>query len=149
MTKVSYNPFSPGRVKTLDHFIDEIVGTTFSDIIGTTFVNATPSVNIIEDDQEYSIDIAAPGLAKEDFDVVIENDELIVSGKKEEVLSEDAEQGKYTRREFNYQSFKRRFHLSDDLDQESITALYSDGILKVKIAKLQEVSDGTRTIEIS
>ena len=149
MTKVSYNPFSPGRVKTLDHFIDEIVGTTFSDIIGTTFVNATPSVNIIEDDQEYSIDIAAPGLAKEDFDVVIENDELIVSGKKEEALSEDTEQGKYTRREFNYQSFKRRFHLSDDLDRESITALYSDGILKVKIAKLQEVSDGTRTIEIS
>lgn len=148
MTKVSYNPFRPARVKTFDHFLDEIVGTTFSEIIGSTFVSATPSVNIVESDTDYSIEVAAPGLAKGDFDVVVEDEELIVTGKKEEVNAVDTEKGKYTRREFNYQSFSRRFHLSDDLDKESISAIYANGILTVKISKKEDSSAVNRTIEI-
>jgi len=148
MNSISYNPFRSGRVRSFDQLLDEIVATPLSDLFGTSFVSDSPSVNIVESEQDYLIHVAAPGLNKGDFDVLIEEDELIVSGKKEQV-DENKEKGKYTRREFNYQTFKRRFHLSEDLNRESIAATYADGILTINIDKSQEPENKTQTIEIS
>jgi len=148
MNTISYNPFKPTRVKTFDHLLDELVSTPFSDFFGTRFVSGTPSVNIVESDEAYDIEVAAPGLSKDEFNITLENDELIITGKKENSV-EDTSTGKFTRREFNYQSFERRFHLSEDLDRASISANYNSGILKIILAKSKETGPSSKTIEIS
>ncbi len=98
-----------------------------------------PAVNVKETENNFSIELAAPGLKKEDFNVSYENGHLIISSeKKNEIEEKDGE--KITRREFNYQSFKRSFTVSEKVvDSEKIEADYKDGILHISIPKREEV----------
>ena len=93
-----------------------------------------PSVNLKETDTKLVIELAAPGLKKEDFKVEIDNNLLIISCEKGEE-KEDTKRENYYRREFNYQSFYRSFNLPEYIDENKIEATYKDGILHVTISK--------------
>ncbi len=107
-----------------------------------------PAVNVMESDTEYTLEFAAPGLKKEDFNIEINEDVITVSAERKEE-KESTEEGKYTRREFSYSSFKRSFNLPDTVDQENVKALQENGVLKVVLPKREEVVVNTkRTIEV-
>jgi HSP20 family protein len=107
-----------------------------------------PAVNIIENKDEYRIEVAAPGLNKEDFRVNLENNVLTVSSEKEEKKEEKDE--RVMRKEFSYCSFNRSFTLPMTVNSEKIKATHRDGILQILIPKKEETKEKpAREIKIS
>ena len=107
-----------------------------------------PAVNILEDENRIQIEVAAPGMKKEDFKIDLEHNRLTVSA---EISSEDTESGeKYSRKEFSYRSFRRLFNIPvETIDGEQIQAAYKDGILLVTLPKREELKPKpARAIEI-
>ncbi len=149
MNTVKYNPFRSFKPVGLDQFFNEVSGRSISDFFENDFVNITPSVNIIENEDGYVIEVAAPGLAKDDFSIEIDDQHLVIEGIQKESEKEEGKSGKVTRREFNYGSFKRRFHLSDDIDKNEIVADYSNGILSIDVKKKEESKIVKKTIKIA
>ena len=141
MSLIKYNPF------VTKHPLNSFFNGDISDFIGSDFVNSQPSVNVIESDKEFKIEVAAPGLDKSDFDVKVEKDQLIISVEKEK--EEVKENEKYTRREFAYSSFVRSFNLGDQINTEGINATYEEGILNILLPKKEEAIEVKRNIEIS
>jgi len=94
-----------------------------------------PSVNIKENTDDYTVEMAAPGLKKEDFKVELDNDVLTIACEKEE---QKEEQSKYSKQEFCYLSFSRSFTLPSTVKNDAIKASYKDGILSVVIPKKEE-----------
>jgi HSP20 family protein len=107
---------------------------------------STPAVNIIENNNEYRIEVAAPSLKKGDFKINLENDMLTISANKEE--SKEDKNESFTRREFSYSSFSRSFTLPETVNGEKISAEYKDGILTISVPKL-EVTKAKTAREIS
>jgi len=101
-----------------------------------SFTNTTiPSVNIRETNDNFEVEMAAPGMDKNDFKIELNNNMLTIGSEKENRQMEN-ENGKYSRREFSYQSFQRSFHLSKDVvDAENISARYENGVLVCKHSK--------------
>lgn len=98
-----------------------------------------PAVNVKEDDNEFTVEVAAPGMERKDFKLDYQNGKLTISSEKKEEHKEK-KKGKVTRREFNYQSFQRVFNISEDLVKvEDIAATYKDGILSISLPKTEEV----------
>ncbi len=107
-----------------------------------------PSVNIKEGEENYEVEMAAPGLQKKDFRIDLANDVLTISSEKK-VENETKKGQQFTRREFSYQSFSRSFTLPNTVDSEKISATYENGILRVLIPKKEEAkTKPARTIEI-
>ena len=101
-----------------------------------------PAVNIIEGEQEFKVEVAAPGLLKEDFKVHIEKNILEISAeKKDEQVTENK---KFLRKEFNYSEFKRTFSLPSSVDAEKIKAGHKNGVLTVEIPKKDEAKVNPR-----
>jgi HSP20 family protein len=94
-----------------------------------------PSVNLKETDSKIEVEMAAPGMKREDFKVEIDNNTLMISSEKEEEKEETRKKDNFIRKEFNYQSFYRSFYLPENMDENKIEATYKDGILHVIIAK--------------
>lgn len=117
-------------------FGEEIFNRSISDFIGTDFTVNQPAVNIVEKEEKFEISFAAPGLEKGDFTIKVEKDHLLVGSKKEK--QEEASEGKFTRREFNYESFKRRFFLPKTVNKNEISAEYINGILVLTLNKKEE-----------
>jgi len=110
--------------------------------------NSVPAVNIVESKHEYRIDVAAPGLNKEDFRINIEKNVLTVSSEKEEKREENDE--KIMRKEFSYYSFKRCFSLPETVNADKIKANHKDGILQIVVPKREEAKEKpAREIKIS
>ena len=109
-----------------------------------------PAVNVKENTNEYLIDVAAPGLKKDDFRVNYENGRLTISSEHKSE-KEEKEGEKVTRREFSYQSFQRAFTVAENaIDAERIAAHYQDGILHITLPKRDEVKPKPpREIKIS
>ncbi len=110
--------------------------------------NNIPAVNISEDENGYSIQLAVPGMQKDSFDIDLNEDLLIISSKVKEEKKDNATI-KFTRKEFNYGNFSRSFNLPEAANKEKITANYFDGILEVRIAKREDKKPITKKIEIS
>lgn len=116
--------------------------------------NATaPAVNIIEDEDEYKVEVAAPGMTREDFKVHInEDNELIISlEKKSEEKEEDKKRkGTYLRREFSYTQFQQSLLLPDNIEREKISARVENGVMTIDIPKkkVEELAAATRQIEV-
>jgi HSP20 family protein len=110
-----------------------------------------PAVNILEDEHKYSVEVAAPGLKKDDFKVEIDNNVLTISSEKEEKHEEKDEHGNYTRREFSYASFNRSFNLPDDvIEVDKVNAKYENGVLKLDLPKKEAARPKpVKTIKIS
>ena len=95
-----------------------------------------PAVNVKESDAAFLVEVAAPGLKKEDFKIELDNNMLTVACEKQQDQAAKAEDGKYTRREFSFVSFKRSFTLPEDMvNVEQIEAKYVDGILQLTLPK--------------
>jgi HSP20 family protein len=106
-----------------------------------------PSVNIKESNESFDVEVAAPGLSKEDFRIELNNDLLTISSEKKDEKTE--EESHYTSREFSYQSFSRSFSLPGSIERENISAKYENGILFITIPKKEEArSKPVRQIEI-
>jgi HSP20 family protein len=96
-----------------------------------------PAVNIKETENEFEVDMAAPGMKKEDFKIELNNNVLTISSEKQ--LENETREGKnVTRREFSYQSFSRSFTLPAIVETEQITAKYENGLLRLTIPKKEE-----------
>jgi HSP20 family protein len=123
-----------------DHF-----GNSLSEDRGMSM----PAVNVIENNDNYAIEVAAPGLEKKDFHINLENNLLTISSEKE-YKNEDEKEGRFMRREFAYSSFKRSFTLPQSVDAEKISASYNDGVLHINIPKREEAKQKpARQISIS
>ncbi|WP_166965360.1 Hsp20/alpha crystallin family protein [Yeosuana marina] len=97
-----------------------------------------PAMNIKEHKEDFEIELAIPGFNKKDFNVDIEEDVLHVSGEKE--IEKDEKEGKYSRKEFSYKSFKRSMMLPTSVDlEQDVKATYKNGVLKIKLLKKEEV----------
>ena len=108
-----------------------------------------PSVNVKESDNEFSIEVAAPGFDKTDFKIEVHNDVLTVSSEKQTENETKDESERYTKREFSYQSFSRSFSLPLTADGDKVEAVYDKGILTVSIPKKEEAKPkAPRAIEI-
>ena len=103
--------------------------------------NATaPSINVIDNEKDYEVELAAPGMTKNDFNIHI-NDEgdLVINMEKKEGTSEkDKKTKKYLRREFSYSKFEQTLVLPDNVDKKAIHAEVKDGVLTVSLPKVQE-----------
>lgn len=117
----------------------------FNDFFDTDFLpkvnsNTTaPAINVIEKKDEYDVELAAPGMAKEDFKVSLDEDHNLVVelDKKVEKTEENKETGHYLRREFSYTKFHQTLLLPDDVNRDNISATVENGVLKVVLPKLQ------------
>ncbi|RLJ80615.1 Hsp20/alpha crystallin family protein [Pedobacter alluvionis] len=145
MTLVKFNPEKKNS-SLLPGFND-----IFESVLGDTFFNdrrlsTVPAVNISESNEEYHIELAAPGLRKEDFKVSVERDMLSISTEQR---TENNTEGKiYNRREYSYSAFTRSFTLPESANVEQIQAAYTDGVLKLNIPKKEEAKAIARQIEI-
>ena len=130
----------------------------FNDFLGNDWLaerhNTTaPAVNIIEDENEYKVEVAAPGMTKEDFKVQInEDNELIVTMEKkaEQKEEEDKKKGTYLRREFSYTKFQQSLLLPDNVVREKIAAKVENGVMTIEIPKKKETEAAVaaRQIEV-
>ncbi len=115
-----------------------------------TFSN--PAVNIIENLPNFVIELAAPGMQKENFSIEVENDTLKVSAKSvsdEETASKENDDSKFRRREFNYREFTKSFKLSENINTDDIKAEYTNGILSITVPKVEDKKELKKMIEIS
>lgn len=105
---------------------------------GTQMVNRTvvPPVNIKETDEAFTVDLMAYGMKKEDFNIEVDNDLLTISSEVKQEKNE--QEGKFTRKEFAYSSFRRTFTLPETVKEEDINASYQDGILRITLPKKDE-----------
>ncbi len=135
-------------------FFDDFLGGGLTDWFTTNVPNrdsSLPAVNIKETDTDYIIELAAPGMNKKDFSIEIEDGILVISSEKKEVFEEKEADDGYFRKEFNYQSFQRRFRMPENIvNVEKIEANYKDGILNVRLPKIKKtIEKPTRQIKIS
>ena len=115
--------------------------------------NATaPAINVIESDKDYKVEVAAPGMTKEDFKIHIneDNDLVISMEKKNETKEEDKGNKKYLRREFSYSKFQQALILPDNVEKDKINANVTDGVLTIELPKRtpEEKAKINRVIEI-
>lgn len=98
-----------------------------------------PAVNVMETNDDFRIEVAAPGMKRDDFKVELDNNVLTISSRREDKNEEKDENGNYTRREFSYQSFQRSFSLPESkVLGDKISARYVDGILYVTVPKSED-----------
>lgn len=137
----------------LVRFNPNLVNRVFDDFFNTvptrtTFRGTLPAVNVKETEDDFQLELAVPGLKKEDFNLKVEEGILSISAerKNEETVKKDG----YTRREFGYSNFTRRFTLPESAEDSTISATYTDGILIVTLPKKEEAKpQPARLIEIS
>ncbi len=127
---------------------DEFFGDSFlTNLWSNENLFSLPSVNIADDEKTYRIEVAAPGMNKEDFRINLEENVLTISSEKEKKHEEKDK--KYMRREFSYASFNRSFILPDTSDEEKISATYRDGVLHIEIPKKEESRRITKSIKVA
>jgi HSP20 family protein len=144
MTLVKFNN---GQRNAVSPWFNDVFDTLFNDsVLNDRFVTKTPAVNIAETENQFHIELAVPGLKKEDFKISLDKNVLSVSAEKK---AENVEEGKkYSKREYSYNSFVRSFTLPEVADQAKIDAEYTDGVLKLSVAKKEEAKVQTREIAV-
>lgn len=144
MTLVKFNNRPKNNANPFfNDVFDSILNDTF---LSDKLANRTPAVNISENENEFQIELAVPGLKKEDFKINLGKNVLSVSAEKK--AEESVETKKFSKHEFSYNSFVRSFTLPDTADHSKIEADYTDGILKLSVAKREEAKFQSREIAI-
>ena len=117
-----------------------------------TRTNATaPAINVIESEKDYKVEVAAPGMTKEDFNVRIDEDNnLVITMEKKIENNEEKKEQRFLRREFSYSKFQQTMILPDDVDKEKIVAGVEHGVLTIDLPKIsiEDIKKEQRTIEI-
>lgn len=113
--------------------------------------NATaPAINVVESDKDYKVEVAVPGMTKEDFNIHLGDENELVISMEKKVENEDKDNKKYLRREFSYAKFQQSLYLPDNVDKEKITANVANGVLTIELPKYsqEEKAKINRVIEI-
>jgi HSP20 family protein len=142
--------FSNGsREPSLSPFQD-IFESFFNDsFLSDRLTSRVPAVNIAETEKRFHIELAAPGLKKDDFKINLDKNVLSISVEKKTENNQEAKESKnFTRREYSYTSFVRSFTLPDTVDPNNIEAEYSDGVLKIGVAKKEDAQFSPKQISI-
>lgn len=127
-----------------DYFNNEF----YNNLMPESNRSTRPAVNVVEDEHEYRIELAVPGISRKEIKIDLEEDVLTVSSEQKE--SKDDKKHNFVRREFGCYSFSRRFQLPDTVDQEKIRASHDSGVLTVMLPKKDEVvQKAPKQIEIS
>ena len=122
-------------------FSDENMPTSFST------GRSIPAVNVKETDKNFELEVAAPGMNKKDFKLEVESNVLVISAEKKQ--EKEDKNDNYSRREFSYESFERRFTLPKDIvDADKIKAKYNDGILHIEVPKVEEKAKLSKVISV-
>lgn len=144
MTLVKFN----NRTRNSAPYFNNVFDSLFTEAINKNHtVTRMPAVNISEDADAYKIEVAAPGLNKEDFQINVKKDTLSLWVEKK--AAEGEEKKDYTRREFDFSSFARSFMLPESVDAEKIAAEYANGVLFISIGKKDESVNAPKTITVS
>jgi len=144
MTLVKFNN---QRNNTLMPGFNDVFDSIFNDtFFNDRMVTRVPAVNISESENNYHVELAAPGLKKDDFKLNLERNQLTIS--VEQSSDHQDNQKNYSKREYSYSSFVRSFTLPESADDGKIDASYTDGILRIDIAKREEAKAVRRQIEI-
>lgn len=144
MTLVKFNN---NRNNTLLPGFNDVFESIFNDtFFNDRMVTRVPAVNISESDSYYHVELAAPGLKKEDFRLNLEHNQLTIS--VEQSSDHQDNHKNYSKREYSYSSFVRSFTLPESADDNQIDASYTDGVLRIDIAKREEAKAVRRQIEI-
>ncbi|QEM12458.1 HSP20 family protein [Mucilaginibacter gossypiicola] len=145
MTLVKFN--NNKRNNTLLPGVNDVFESIFNDtFFSDRMITRVPAVNISESENSYQVELAAPGLKKDDFKLNLERNQLTIS--VEQQSEQNDSQKSYNKREYSYSSFVRSFTLPDSADHSQIDASYTDGILRIDIAKRDEAKAVRRQIEI-
>ena len=135
-----------GQFGLNDFFNDFFENRTLEKVGGNV-----PAINVVETDNEYKLELAAPGMTKDDFKVHLNKDgNLVVELEKKNCGCKDKKECKYLRKEFSYARFSQTLLLPDNADRENIDAQVINGILKVRIPKIEKPKpeDENRIIEV-
>ena len=150
MTLIKFKNEIPVRNRERMPVWTDLFNDLFENVVTTPDLkrSTVPAVNIVETDENYRLEMAAPGLKKEDFKISVENDLLTVSTEKKTESTEKNE--KFTRKEFSYSSFLRSFTLPEVVDMDKINANYENGIMTLLLPKKEEAKPKSpREIKIS
>ena len=138
LVKRNHDNYFP--TQSFGSLLDQLFNTDMFDWPSSNFsqTNTTlPAVNIKEEASRFTVEMAAPGMKKEDFKLEVDNNRLTISSEfKSE--KEEVDKDKYTRKEFSYQSFVRTFNLPETVDADKIKASYQNGVLSLDIPKKEE-----------
>ncbi len=126
----------------------------FNDFFDNSWMERTnytaPAINVIENEKEYEVELAAPGLTKEDFQIHVDNEgNLQIAMEKKTENKEGKKHGRYLRREFSYEKFAQTLLLPDDVDQEKIEACMENGVLNVHLPKREKIQKPETVKQIS
>ena len=126
--------------RTTDSWLPDI----FNDFFDNSWMNrptyTAPAINVIETEKEYEVELAAPGLDKEDFNVHVDADNnLHIEMEKKSETKEGKKHGRYLRREFSYEKFQQTLLLPDDVDADKIEAKVEKGVLNVHLPKKEKI----------
>ncbi len=147
MTLIKFNSDKNNSQRGLVPSFPSVFDSIFTDsFFSGRNMELVPAVNISETADMFHIDLAAPGLEKQDFKVNLERKMLTISVQKEH--SNETEEKNFSRKEFSYSSFVRSFTLPDSADDSNIQARYADGVLTLGIPKREEAKMASRQIAI-
>ena len=120
-------------------WIPSIFNDFFADPwVPSKIAGTAPAINVSEDDKEYKVEVAAPGMTKDDFKINVANDELVIAMEKKGDSKDEDKEKKYLRREFSYSKFEQHLTLPDNVERENISAGMNDGVLTIDIPKMTE-----------
>ena len=139
MNLIKFN--KPTRRNSFGYVLDDIFNRSLSEFSNNNLSMNMPATNIIQNEDSFIVELAAPGLNKEDFEIKVEKDILSISASTSNENSEVNEKTNYSKREFNYSSFSKTFHLPETIDSDNISANYENGVLKLNLNVKEEAKD--------
>lgn len=145
LVKLNSRPLQKSFNNLMDDFFATVPSIFRDDFVTPSFRSFTP-VNIKETENDYVLEVVAPGFQKDDFKINLDNNTLTISADKKEETENNNE--KFIRKEFKQQSFSRSFTIDEKTDAENISAKYVNGVLTLNLAKKQEVKPSVKEISI-
>lgn len=129
----------PTMYSNNNNWIPSIFNDFFADPwVPSKIAGTAPAINVSEDDKEYKVEVAAPGMTKDDFKINVANDELVIAMEKKGDSKDEDKDKKYLRREFSYSKFEQHLTLPDNVERDNISAGMNDGVLTIDIPKMTE-----------
>jgi len=129
----------PTMYSNNNNWIPSIFNDFFADPwVPSKIAGTAPAINVSEDNKEYKVEVAAPGMTKDDFKINVANDELVISMEKKADSKDEEKDKKYLRREFSYSKFEQHLTLPDNVERDKISAGMNDGVLTIDIPKMTE-----------
>jgi HSP20 family protein len=144
MTLVKFNRDQKNNI--VNPFFNDVYSILNDSFLNEKLATRTPAVNIAENDNQFEVELAVPGLSKEDIKINLDKNVLSVSADKKTETTDETK--KYTKREYSFSSFSRSFTLPESADHSKIEADYTAGILKLTIAKKEEAKFQSREIAV-